>query len=106
MQVNASVHARGGQDWPLDPWRATDWAANYLRQHYDTYGDWGMAVVRWHGGSPRSMTRLVCRVRSKIDVVAPESDIFRERCGGNGGQQMARFRRNGQALLELAEASN
>lgn len=106
MQVNAGVHARGGQDWPLDPWQATDWAANYLRQHYETYGDWGMAVVRWHGGSPRMTTRLVCRVRSKIDVVAPDSEIFRERCGTNGGVQMAQFRRNGRALLELAEAAN
>lgn len=105
VQVNASVHARGGQDWPLDPWQATDWAANYLRQHYETYGDWGMALVRWHGGSPRAATRLICRVRSKIDVVAPGSDIFRERCG-TGGVEMARLRRNGQALLELAEAPN
>ena len=106
VQVNSGVHARGGQDWPLDPWHATDWAATYLRQHFDTYGDWGMAVVRWHGGTPRMTTRLVCRVRSKIDVVAPDSEIFRERCGRNDGEAMARFRRNGQALLELAEAPN
>jgi len=105
VQVNARVHARGGQTWPLDPWRATDWAASYLRQHYDTYGDWGMAVVRWHGGNPRMMTRLVCRVRSKIEVVAPESGIFAERCRGTTSQ-MARFRQNGRALLEMAEAAN
>jgi hypothetical protein len=105
VQVNAGVHARGGQDWPLDPWRATDWAATYLRQHYETYGDWGLAVVRWHGGSPRQMTRLVCRVRSKIDVVAPDSPLFTERCRGTQAQ-MAAFRRNGAALLELAEAAN
>ncbi len=102
VQVNAGVHARGGEAWPLDPWQATDWAAGYLRQHYETYGDWGMAVVRWHGGSPRQMTRLVCRVRSKIDVVAPDSPLFVERCRGTS-TQMAQFRRNGQALLELAE---
>jgi hypothetical protein len=102
VQVNAGVHARGGEAWPLDPWQATDWAAGYLRQHYETYGDWGMAVVRWHGGSPRQMTRLVCRVRSKIDVVAPDSPLFVERCRGTR-TQMAQFRRNGQALLELAE---
>ncbi|WP_244407361.1 transglycosylase SLT domain-containing protein [Roseomonas fluvialis] len=105
VQVHTGVHARGGQDWPLDPWRATDWAAGYLRQHYETYGDWGLAVVRWHGGSPRQMTRLVCRVRSKIDVVAPDSDLFSERCRGTQAQ-MATFRRNGAALLELAEAAN
>ena len=103
VQVNASVHARGGQDWPLDPYQATEWAANYLRQHYETYGDWSMALVRWHGGSAGMTTRLVCRVRSKIDVVAPDSSLFSERCRGTQ-TQMAAFRRNGQALLELAEA--
>lgn len=103
MQVNVSVHARGGQDWPLDPYKATEWAANYLRQHYETYGDWSMAVVRWHGGSPGMTTRLVCRVRSKIDVVAPDSSLFAERCVGTR-PQMAAFRRNGRALLEMAEA--
>lgn len=105
VQVNARVHARGGQVWPLDPDRATDWAAQYLRQHHNTYGDWGMAVVRWHGGSPRSLTRLVCRVRSKIEVVAPDSDLFADRCRGTR-PQMARFRSNGRALLELAEAAD
>jgi hypothetical protein len=44
-------------------------------------------------------------VRSKIDVVAPDSAIFVERCRGTGAQ-MAAFRRNGAALLELAEAAN
>lgn len=105
VQVHTGVHARGGQDWPLDPWRATDWAAGYLRQHYETYGDWGLAVVRWHGGSPRQFTRLVCRVRSKIDVVAPDSALFSERCRGTTTQWAAQ-RRNGAALLELAEAAN
>ncbi len=105
VQVHTGVHARGGQDWPLDPWRATDWAAGYLRQHYETFGSWDMAVVRWHGGSPRQVTRLVCRVRSKIDVVAPDSTLFTQRCAGTQ-THMAAFRRNGAALLELAEAAN
>ena len=104
LQVNAAVHARG-QDWPLDPYQAADWAASYLRQHYETYGDWSMAVVRWHGGSVGQRRQLVCRVRSKIDVVAPDSDLFAERCRGTEAQ-MAAFRRNGAALLELAESAN
>lgn len=104
VQVNARVHARGGQTWPLDPRQATDWAANYLRQHYETYGDWGMALVRWHGGTPGQVRQLVCRVRSKMDVVAPGSDLFTERCRGTEAQ-MAQFRRNARALLELAEAN-
>ena len=104
LQINAAVHARG-EDWPLDPYKAAEWAANYLRQHYETYGDWSMAIVRWHGGSPGIRQRLVCRVRSKIDVVAPDSALFAERCRGTE-TQMASFRRNGAALLELAESAN
>lgn len=103
VQVNVAVHARGGEEWPLDPYQATAWAANYLRQHYETYGDWSMALVRWHGGSAGQATQLVCRVRSKIDVVAPDSSLFSDRCRGTQ-TQMAAFRRNGRALLELAEA--
>lgn len=105
VQINYAVHARAGQDWPLDPYKATAWAANYLLQHYETYGDWSMALVRWHGGSFGQATWLVCRVRSKIDVVAPDSHLFAERCRGTQAQ-MASFRRNGQALLELAEAAD
>jgi len=105
VQVNARVHAPDGGTWPLDPWQATDWAARYLRQHYETYGDWGMAVVRWHGGNPGMMTRLVCRVRSKIEVVAPDSRIFSERCRGSSAT-MAQLRENARALLELAESAD
>ena len=104
LQVNARVHARGGQVWPLDPEKAADWAARYLRQHFETYGTWDRAVVRWHGGKPSMTMRLVCRVRSKIEVVAPDSPLFAERCRGTR-EQMARFRQNGRALLELAEAN-
>lgn len=105
VQVNARVHARRGDDWPLDPVKATQWAAAYLRQHYNTYGDWGMAVVRWHGGTPRQMTQLVCRVRSKIEVVAPDSKLFAERCRSTH-TLMAQQRQEGRALLELAEAAD
>ena len=105
VQINFAVHARAGQDWPLDPYKATRWAANYLLQHYETYGDWSMALVRWHGGTVSQTTQLVCRVRSKIDVVAPDSHLFSERCRGTQAQ-MASFRRNGQALLEMAEAAD
>lgn len=103
LQVNARVHVHKGEVWPLDPEQAADWAARYLRQHYATYGSWDMAVMRWHGGNPRMLRRLVCRVRSKIEVVAPHSPLFAERCRGTR-TEMARFRQNGRALLELAEA--
>lgn len=103
MQVNAGVHARNG-DWPLDPALAADWGARYLRRHYERTGDWTRALVRWHGGSPQSSARVVCQVRGKMEATAPGRSVLDGRhCGG--GTAVARLRRNGRALLELAEAA-
>ncbi|MBW8268032.1 transglycosylase SLT domain-containing protein [Caldovatus sp. SYSU G05006] len=103
VQVNAGVHARGG-DWPLDPALAADWAARYLRSHYERTGDWTRALMRWHGGSPQSSARVVCQVRGKMEVTAPGRSVLDgSRC--DGGTAVARLRRDGRALLELAEAA-
>ncbi|GGG18056.1 hypothetical protein GCM10010964_02880 [Caldovatus sediminis] len=103
VQVNAGVHARRS-DWPLDPFVAADWGARYLRRHYERTGDWADALVRWHGGSPENAARLVCRVRGRMDVTAPGHAVFEGfRCGGDTA--VARLRRDGRALLELAEAA-
>ncbi|WP_338663384.1 transglycosylase SLT domain-containing protein [Pararoseomonas sp. SCSIO 73927] len=102
VQVNARVHARGS-DWPLDPWRSADWGAGYLRQHYDKSGNWGDAIRRWNGGGA-SGDRLACRVMAKLKVSNPESSVLSDtRCGG---ANIARERRNGEALLEVAEAAD
>ncbi|MFZ6764342.1 transglycosylase SLT domain-containing protein [Roseomonas sp. KE0001] len=102
VQVNAQVHAKGGADWPLDPRRATEWAARYLRQHYDTYGNWADALRRWNGAAPGTVNKLVCRVQAKLQVVSPGSALL----SGNGcrNTEIARVRRDGRALLEMAEA--
>ncbi len=103
VQVNAGVHARR-DDWPLDPVAAADWAARHLRAQYERTGDWTRALIRWHGGSPASSARIVCRVRSKMEVTAPGQVVLRAgHCGGE--VRAARLRRNGSALLELAEDS-
>lgn len=103
VQVNARVHARGS-DWPLDAERAADWAGGLLRRWYLETGSWTTALARWHGGSPASTRRVLCRVRAKLEVTAP---------GGAGEilnapfcaeTEIARVRRNGAALLEVAEA--
>jgi len=105
FQINAGVHAARGEDWPLDPPRAADWAARYLAQHYETYGDWGRAVMRWHGASPRRAgTQIICRLHSKLEVTAPGSALFADRCRP-GAPQWARMRQNGATLLEVAEAA-
>lgn len=103
VQVNARVHARGA-DWPLDAVRAADWAAAKLSRHYVETGDWTAALRRWHGGSAVGSQRVVCRVRAKLDVVAPGQDALSG--AGCGGTAMARARRNGSQLLEVAEAGD
>ena len=105
FQINAGVHVARGDDWPLDPPRAADWAARYLLQHYQTHGDWGRAILRWHGASPsRANTQIICRVHSKLEVTAPGSTLFSDRCRP-GASQWARVRQNGAAHLEVAEAA-
>ena len=106
FQINAGVHVARGEDWPLDPPRAADWAARYLVQHFETYGDWGRAILRWHGASAsRGGTQIICRVHSKLEVTAPGSTLFNDRCRP-GASQWARVRRNGAAHLEVAEAAD
>jgi len=105
FQINAGVHVARGEDWPLDPNQAADWAARYLVRHYENHGDWGRAVLRWHGASAsRGGSKIICRVHSKLEVTAPGSTLFADRCRP-GAPQWARVRRNGAAHLEVAEAS-
>jgi hypothetical protein len=93
-------HARGS-DWPLDPTQATDWAGALMARAYAETGTWTAAVARFHGGSPRGSQRVICRVRAKLEVTAPGSTVLQDAsCGGN----IARERRNGAMLLEIAEA--
>ncbi|MBL6080678.1 transglycosylase [Belnapia sp. T18] len=100
VQVNARVHARGS-DWPLDPVRATDWAGGLLRRWYTETGTWEEAIRRWHGGSPASSQRVVCRVRAKLEVTAPGSTLLRGQPCRKAEAMQAR--RNGATLLEVAE---
>jgi hypothetical protein len=104
FQINAGVHAARGEDWPLDPPKAADWAARYLVRHYKDQGDWGRAVLRWHGASASRGTQIICRVHSKLEVTAPGSTLFADRCRP-GAPQWARVRQNGAARLEVAEAA-
>ena len=101
MQVNAGVHAREGADWPLDAERSADWAGGMLRRWYIETGSWSEAVRRWHGGPSGSTQRLRCRLRARLEVVAPGSALLQG--GGCDRAEAARLRRNGEALLEVAE---
>ena len=100
VQVNARVHARGS-DWPLDPVRSADWAGGILRRWYMETGTWDEAIRRWHGGSAASTRRVMCRVRAKLEVTAPGSDLLQATSCREAETRQAR--RNGQTLLEVAE---
>ncbi|MBC4015736.1 transglycosylase [Siccirubricoccus deserti] len=101
VQVNARVHARGA-DWPLDPVRSADWAGGLLRRWHTETGSWAEALRRWHGGSAASTRRVMCRVRAKLEVTAPGSDLLHDQGCSQG--EIARVRRSGTTLLEVAEA--
>lgn len=103
VQVNARVHARGS-DWPLDATRSADWAGGMMARWARETGSWSEALRRWHGGSPASTQRLVCRVRAKLEVTGSDADIFRDwSCDES---QSARVRRNGEIHLTRAENAN
>ncbi|MCW8085133.1 transglycosylase [Sabulicella glaciei] len=97
VQVNARVHARNS-DWPLDPFRAADWAGGMMARWARETGSWPEALRRWHGGSPASTQRLVCRVRAKLEVTAPGTEMFE---GWNCGDARE-TRRNGRIHLSRA----
>lgn len=101
VQVNLRVHARGA-DWPLDAERSADWAGGLLRRWYSETGSWAEALALWHGGSPASTRRVLCRVRAKLDVTSPGSPVLFEL--GCAGLRTQRERRDGEAVLSVAEA--
>lgn len=99
VQVNARVHARHGL-WPLDPFISADWAGGIMARWHRETGSWPEALRRWHGGSPASTQRLICRVKAKLEVTDPGSTLFEGwRCDR---AEAARVRRT--AELHLATA--
>ncbi|RKK05730.1 transglycosylase [Pseudoroseomonas wenyumeiae] len=104
VQVNARVHDRRGSNWPLDPRKATVWAAKHLRMQYDRLGNWADAIRAWNGAAPGSSNKLVCRVEAKLEVVVPGENVLGRTGCGRG--EIAWVRRSGVQLLELAEAPN
>ena len=104
VQVNARVHARNSY-WPLNPVTSADWAGGMMARWAAETGSWSTALRRWHGGSPASTHRLVCRVRAKLEVTSPGSRIFQDftcdealadRTRRNGAVQLATAQRQAQ----------
>jgi hypothetical protein len=100
VQVNARVHARNAH-WPLNPTMSADWAGGMMARWARETGSWSTALRRWHGGSPASTQRLVCRVKAKLEVTSPGSDVFHNfDCNG---AQADRTRRTGAVHLATAQ---
>lgn len=100
VQVNARVHARNSH-WPLNPDASADWAGGMMARWARETGSWSTALRRWHGGSPASTQRLVCRVKAKMEVTSPGSDIFEDWNCASGLAD--RTRRNGAIHLATAQ---
>jgi hypothetical protein len=102
VQINARVHDRGGSNWPLDPRQATVWAAKHLRMQFSRVGNWADAIRAWNGAPPGTSNKLVCRVQAKLELVGSNDGVLGRT--GCGRAEIARVRRSGADLLELAEA--
>jgi len=100
VQVNARVHARNSH-WPLNPDASADWAGGMMARWARETGSWSIALRRWHGGSPASTQRLVCRVKAKMEVTSPGSDVFEDWSCASGNAE--RTRRNGAVHLATAQ---
>jgi translation elongation factor EF-G len=70
----------------------------------DVMGDLASRRGRIQSQEDRGGTQIICRVHSKLEVTAPGSTLFADRCRP-GAQQWARVRKNGAAHLEVAEAA-
>jgi hypothetical protein len=100
VQVNARVHARG-EEWPLDPFIAADWAGGVLARWERETGSWSEALRRWHGASSASSRRLICRVRAKLEVTNPSSPLFEDvQCNSSRAE---RLRHHATVHLATAE---
>jgi len=57
----------------LDPWENAAYGAAYLRSHHEAFGDWGLAVERYQGGTPRQRIAYRCRIWRALERLDPVS---------------------------------
>lgn len=60
LEINSYVDERN------DPFLATDASAKYLKQMYDWFGDWNMALAAYNSG-PGNVTKAIRRSGGKMD---------------------------------------
>jgi hypothetical protein len=84
----------------LDPWENARYGASYLRSHFETHGDWGLAVERYQGGTARQRLAYRCKIWRALDRLDPISaeEIASPRCGD--GRTVAISRTVNRAFLD------
>jgi hypothetical protein len=69
---------------------------------FSRVGNWADAIRAWNGAPPGTSNKLVCRVQAKLELVGSNDGVLGRT--GCGRAEIARVRRSGADLLELAEA--
>ncbi|RED12778.1 transglycosylase SLT domain-containing protein [Pontivivens insulae] len=77
FQLNWRWH---GENFPdletmFDPDRNADYAARYLRGHYEAFGDWTRAAGRYHSGTPEYATRYAARFAEIRASLGPLAEV-------------------------------
>lgn len=79
MQINLRWHAEAFTDLRemLDPVRNTRYAARFLRELHDRFGDWDEAVMRYHSNDPargQAYADRVLRQREMAKDTGPQGE--------------------------------
>lgn len=64
MQLSVFLHGRqfSSTEDLLTPRQNVDYAARYLKRHYNRFGDWVLAVKRYNGGTTAQKAAYACRI--------------------------------------------
>jgi soluble lytic murein transglycosylase-like protein len=70
MQINVRWHEQAFSDLQamIDPVQNTEYAARYLRDLYDRFGDWTLAVMNYHSSDPERGKAYAARVMRQIGM--------------------------------------
>lgn len=94
LQLSVRYHRRhfASVAGMLDPWENASYGAAYLRNHYETLGDWGAAVERYQGGGAAARVAYRCKVHAALERLDPVSaqQIASRRCRDARAVQISR----------------
>lgn len=75
MQIHMRYHLDTVEtpEWVLEPRNNVWYAAGFLRQLFDQYGDWRLAVGHYNASDPVAQRIYVCQVTRSLQKVAPNT---------------------------------